>query len=67
MYLALGDVEQAHHWVALAVEKVERHEPDAGFLNLMAIKINPYRNPVLEEPRFRALRDRIIKALETPL
>jgi adenylate cyclase len=59
MYLALGDVEQAHHWVTLAVEKVERHEPDAGFLNLMAIKTNPYRNPVLDEPRFRALRDRI--------
>jgi Tfp pilus assembly protein PilF len=59
MYLALGDVEQAHHWLTVAVDKVERHEPDAGFLSLMAVKTNLYRNPVLEEPRFRALRDRI--------
>jgi hypothetical protein len=59
MYLALGDVEQAHHWLTIAVEKVERHEPDAGFANLMLIKTNPYRNLVLDEPRFRALRDRI--------
>jgi tetratricopeptide (TPR) repeat protein len=59
MYLALGDSDEAHRWLDTAVEKIERHEPDAGFLNLMTIKTNPHANPVLDEPRFRNLRDRI--------
>ena len=59
MYLALGDSDEAHRWLDAAVQKVERHEPDAGFLNLMTIKTNPHANPVLDEPRFRKLRDRI--------
>jgi Flp pilus assembly protein TadD len=59
MYLALDDFEQAFHWLNVAVEKTERHEPDPGFLNLMTIKTNPHANPALDEPRFRALRDRI--------
>jgi TolB-like protein/DNA-binding winged helix-turn-helix (wHTH) protein/Tfp pilus assembly protein PilF len=59
IYLALDDFEQALHWLNVAVEKVERHEPDPGFLNLMTIKTNPHANPALDEPRFRALRDRI--------
>jgi TolB-like protein/DNA-binding winged helix-turn-helix (wHTH) protein len=59
MYLALGDSDEAHRWLDTAVEKIERHEPDAGFLNLMTIKTNPHADPVLDEPRFRKLRDRI--------
>jgi tetratricopeptide (TPR) repeat protein len=59
VYLALGDFDEAHRWLDTAVEKIERHEPDAGFLNLMTIKTNPHFNPVLDEPRFRKLRDRI--------
>jgi Flp pilus assembly protein TadD len=59
MYLALGDSDEAHRWLDAAVEKIERHEPDPGFLNLMTIKTNPHANPVLDEPRFRKLRDRI--------
>jgi tetratricopeptide (TPR) repeat protein len=59
MYLALGDADEAHRWLDTAVEKIERHEPDAGFLNLMTIKTNVHANPVLDEPRFRKLRDRI--------
>ena len=59
MSLALGDSDEAHRWLETAVEKIERHEPDAGFLNLMTIKTNPHANPVLDEPRFRQLRDRI--------
>ena len=59
MYLALGDSDEAHRWLDTAVHKIERHEPDTGFLNLMTIKTNPHANPVLEEPRFRKLRDRI--------
>ena len=58
MYLALGDSDEAYRWLDTAVEKIERHEPDAGFLNLMTIKTNPHEIG-LEEPRFRRLRDRI--------
>jgi tetratricopeptide (TPR) repeat protein len=58
-YLAVGDTEQAFTWLTRAVEKITRHEPDEGFFNLMIIKANVGANPVLDEPRFRALRDRI--------
>jgi hypothetical protein len=58
-YLGLGDSDQALRWLRVAVAKIENHEPDAGFLNLMSIKTNVHANPVLDEPRFRELRDRI--------
>jgi tetratricopeptide (TPR) repeat protein len=58
-YLAVGDTERAFDWLTRAVEKIERHEPDEGFFNLMIIKANVGANPILDEPRFRALRDRI--------
>lgn len=58
-YLAIGDSERAFEWLTRAVGKVERHEPDEGFFNLMIIKANVGANPILDEPRFRALRDRI--------
>jgi hypothetical protein len=58
-YLGLGDADRALHWLRVAVGKVENHEPDAGFLNLMTIKTNVHANPVLDETRFRELRNRI--------
>jgi tetratricopeptide (TPR) repeat protein len=58
-YLAIGDEESAYDWLLRAVEKAERFEPDEGFFNMMIIKHNVQANPVLEEPRFRMLRDRI--------
>jgi hypothetical protein len=58
-YLAIGDVDNAYAWLARAVEKVQNHLPDEGFFNLMIIKANVQANPVLEEPRFLALRARI--------
>ena len=58
-YLAIGDEEQAFTWLERAVSKIENHEPDEGFFNLMIIKANVAANPVLEQPRFRALRARI--------
>jgi tetratricopeptide (TPR) repeat protein len=58
-YLAVGDVERAYGTLEEAVAKIERHEPDEGFFNLMIIKANVGANPVLDEPRFRALRDKI--------
>jgi TolB-like protein/DNA-binding winged helix-turn-helix (wHTH) protein len=58
-YLARGDLEQALRWLRAAVERIENHEPAPGFLNLMTIKTNVHANPVLDEPRFQELRDRI--------
>jgi tetratricopeptide (TPR) repeat protein len=58
-YLAIGDDESAYESLTRAVEKTERFEPDEGFFNLMIIKHNVQENPVLDEPRFRMLRDRI--------
>ena len=58
-YLAIGDEAQAYRWLDRAVSKIERHEPDEGFFNLMIIKANVVANPVLEEPRFKELRQRI--------
>lgn len=58
-YLAIADEAQAYRWLDRAVRKIERHEPDEGFFNLMIIKANVVANPVLDEQRFRALRERI--------
>ncbi len=60
-YLATGDEAQAYRWLDRAIKKIERHEPDEGFFNLMIIKANVVANPVLEEQRFRTLRERIGK------
>ncbi|HEX6997828.1 MAG TPA: hypothetical protein VF322_06765 [Gammaproteobacteria bacterium] len=58
-YLAVGDAQQAFQWLERAVAKIERREPDEGFFNLMIIKANVLANPVLDEARFVALRERI--------
>jgi TolB-like protein/DNA-binding winged helix-turn-helix (wHTH) protein/Flp pilus assembly protein TadD len=57
--LALGDTGEALRWLRAAVEKIESHVPDAGFLNLMTIKTNLMADPVLEDARFVELRNRI--------
>jgi hypothetical protein len=38
---------------------VENQEIDEGFLPLMFIKVNVYSDPVLEEPRFVELRNKL--------
>ncbi len=58
-HLAIGNTERAFATLEQAIAKIERHEPDEGFFNLMIIKANVGANPVLDEPRFRALRDKI--------
>lgn len=58
-YLAVGEQERAYEWLNRAVTKIERNQPDEGFFNLMIIKANVQANPVLEQPRFAALRARI--------
>jgi predicted nucleic acid-binding protein len=58
-YLAIGDEERALDWLTKAVTKIENHELDEGHYDLMEIKVNIANDPVLEQPRFVALRDRI--------
>ena len=55
-YLAMGDDEQALHWLNTAADSPE---PYVGYFGLMNIKANPYSYPVLDEPRFREVRDRL--------
>lgn len=54
MYIALEDYDQALKWLQIAVDD---QAPD--LVPLGDIKGNPYANPVLDEPRFKELRDRI--------
>ncbi len=54
MYVALEDYDQALEWLEVAVRD---QAPD--LVPLGEIKGNPYADPVLEEQRFRVLRDRI--------
>ncbi len=57
--LATGDSDAAFLWLQRAVEKVENEIPDAGFYNLMFVKANIFDDPVLEEPRFVELRNKL--------
>lgn len=54
MYIALDEYDQALEWLEIAVDN---RAPD--LVTLGEIKGNPFANPVLDEPRFQALRDRI--------
>ena len=55
-YLALGDDEQALHWLNTAADSPE---PYVGYFSMTHLKANVYSHPVLEEPRFRAVRERL--------
>jgi Tfp pilus assembly protein PilF len=56
VYVAAGDREKALQWLRVAVEKAARHEPDAGFFELMSLRSNVFGHPMLDEPEFRELR-----------
>jgi len=58
-YLAIGDHEQALHWLGVAAEKAEMHEPDAGWVGLLNLKMNVTNDPVLKQPEFVAALERI--------
>jgi tetratricopeptide (TPR) repeat protein len=58
-YLAQGDEDAAYEALQTVVDRVERNEPDVAYYNLMIIKSNAQRHPVLDTPRFEDLRDRI--------
>lgn len=58
-YLAIGAEQQALEWLDNLLEKIENHEPDAGWFNLMVIKHNITADRVLDDPRFKERRERI--------
>ena len=55
-FLALGDDEQALHWLNTAADSPE---PYVGYFGLMRMQLNSMASPVLDEPRFREVRDRL--------
>jgi TolB-like protein len=57
--LAVGDRARAVEELEAAIIKIESHQIDEGFFNLMNVRMNPTADPVLEEPEFVALRDRL--------
>lgn len=57
--LARSDREQALAWMQRTVEEIEAGRPSAASMNIIGIKSNPYSDPVLDEPEFAALRERM--------
>ena len=55
-YLALGDDEQALHWLNTLADSPE---PYIGYFSLMNMKANAFSYPALDEPRFREARERL--------
>jgi TolB-like protein/Tfp pilus assembly protein PilF len=58
-YLAIGDADGAAAELEIAAARAASNEPDQGFFSLMHIKNNWFGHPMLEEPRFAALRARL--------
>jgi TolB-like protein/Flp pilus assembly protein TadD/uncharacterized membrane protein YhdT len=57
--LAVGDRARAVEELEAAIVKIENYEIDEGFFNLMNIRMNVTSDPVLEEPQFVELRDKL--------
>lgn len=58
-YLGLGDAETAYAWLGRVLELSEKSVPDPGYLLFVVAKANAHEDPVLDQPRFRELFDRI--------
>lgn len=44
--------DQALKRLEVGAQRAARHEPDAGFFNLMTLKMNATNDPVLRQPEF---------------
>jgi len=55
-YLGIGDQQKALEQLRLGAERARNHMLDPGFFTLMNIRMNPTRDPVLEQPEFVAVR-----------
>ena len=60
LHMAVGEYDEALDWLRQGAEKAERHELDAGFYQLMNLKLNYANDPVLERPEFVAVRNRLV-------
>jgi len=60
LHLAVGEYDEALKWLRQGAEKAERHEIDAGFYQLMNLKLNYAADPMLERPDFVDVRDRLV-------
>ncbi len=58
-YLAIGDEKRALEQLEAAAVKVRNHEPDAGYLSLMNLKMNFLDDPLVTTPRFAEVLARI--------
>lgn len=58
-YLAVGDIEQTLIWLEVGAAMAAKHEPDPGFYHLMNLKMNVTNDPVLKQPEFVDVLDRI--------
>ena len=58
-YQGIGDADKMYEWLELAVEKSARQEPDSHQA-LLGIAANISRDPILDEPRFRELRAKLL-------
>lgn len=58
-HLAVGNVDEALEWLERGAEKASRQEPDVGFYSLMNLKMNYTNDPLLEEPEFVDVRNRL--------
>jgi hypothetical protein len=57
--LAVGDHARAVEELEAAIVKIANYEIDEGFFNLMNIRMNVTADPVLEDPQFVDLRDKL--------
>jgi hypothetical protein len=58
-YLAVGDKAEALRWFDVLAEKARNHENDPGLISAMNVKMNIQRDPVLAEPEFVAVLNRV--------
>ena len=58
-YLGVGDEKQALDWLEEAARKAANHEPEAGNLALMNLRMNVTDDPVLKKPEFADVLSRI--------
>jgi hypothetical protein len=58
-YLGIGEADTACEWLARNLDLVERGEPDPGYFAFLILKQNVHDDPVLAEPRFKKLFERI--------
>ena len=60
-YLAIGDRDRALDWLNTAAKEIEAEEAIIGWFSLIIIATNSIADPVLEEPEFAEVRNRMLR------